>query len=617
MNTENNTSDIRTTSIDCNDTINEYISKSDWRVKANANGAYSSSGLVANISGKIIANYWLDSIYTKEIGEAHRDGDFYIHDLDVLGPYCCGHDLQRLLNEGFNGVRGKIDSKAPKHLNEALGQMVNYIGVLQSEWAGAQAFSSFDTLLAPYLFRDQLDYTTTKKYVRSFVYGLNMPSRWGFQAPFSNITLDLTVPRSMAENFPTREDDHIFADLAGNEKYEKLAVERGADAIDTMTYKHFLPEMQVLQKALFEVLTEGDKTGQPFTFPIPTVNITEDFDWDSPSSDAIFENAAKVGSPYFQNFIGSQYLRDEKGKLTIRNSEAYSPNDLRSMCCRLQLSKRDIRNNLKKRGGGLFGSDSQTGSIGNVTINLARLGYVYKGDEQSLFNRLDYVMDLAKESLERKRKFIQEMKDGGLYPYTSRWLRTFDTFFSTIGINGMNELIRNFTSDEHDITDEFGQAFAKRILEHIRERMEIYKDETGNLYNLEASPAEGCTHRLARADKAKYPDIIQAGTEEHNYYTNSTQLPVNYTQDIFQVLKLQDDLQCMYTGGTVQHLYMSEQVSSGEACKRIVRKVFENFRLPYISITPTFSVCPKHGRLSGRHDHCPLCDEEILSKYSK
>lgn len=605
--------EIKTSLVDCNETVEEYIRNTDWRIKANANSTFSASSMIANISGKVIANYWLDSVYSKEAGEAHRNGDIYIHDIDFPGPYCCGHDLQRLLQEGFNGIPGRVNSSAPHHLREALGQMANFLLILQGEWAGAQAFSSFDTLLAPYLFRDQLSYEDTKRAIRNFVYNLNVPSRLG-QVCFTNITLDWTVPAPMQENFPLSEDKHLFEGVE-DPVLERLAKERGAEDLVSMTYKHFAPEMKILQRAYFEVMTEGDVSGQPFTFPIPTVNITEDFNWDDEAADALFTNAAKVGSPYFQNFIGSQYKRDENGKLTVRDENAASPNDLRSMCCRLQLSKKEIRNNIKKRGGGLFGSDSQTGSIGNCTINLARLGYKHKGDINGLLNDLDHLMDLARDCHERKRKFVQEMLDNGLYPYTKRWIKTLDTFFSTIGINGGNEMIRNFTNDAYDLTDTRGQELMLSVMDHILNRMETYKDETDVLWNLEASPGEAACYKFAREDSKRFPDIIQAGLPGKNYYTNSTQLSVKYTSDLFKVLALQDDLQCKYTGGTVQHLYMEESLSSAQAAKNLVRTVLSNFRLPYISITPTFSVCPKHGYISGGHKYCPLCDEEILEKH--
>jgi len=599
-----------TTYINCTQTIEEYIDKIDWRINANSNTGYSNAGLVNNSAGKIIANYWLDKVYSKEEGYAHRNGDYHIHDLDCLTGYCAGWSLRVLLDEGFNGVRGRVESRAPNHFREALGQMANFLGILQSEWAGAQAFSSFDTYLAPYVFKDKLPYKEIKKAIRSFVYNLNVPARWG-QSPFTNITIDWTVPSDLKDQIPTREQKHLFKYLND----EDLLVEaktRGCNSLEDMTYKHFQKEMNLINKAYYEVMTEGDKTGQPFTFPIPTVNITEDFDWYGENTDLLFENTAKIGSSYFQNFIGSQYIRDENGNL-VENPEAYKPGAVRSMCCRLQLDLRE----LLKRGGGLFGSAEMTGSIGVVTINAARLGYLYKNDKEALYDELERLMDLAKSTLEKKRVFIQEMYDRGLYPYTKRYLPGFNNHFSTIGINGVNEMIRNFTDDKHDITDEVGAKFALELLDFMREKLKAYQEETGNLYNLEATPAEGTTYRFAKEDKKRYPDIIQAGFDKNIYYTNSSQLPANYTDDPFEALDLQDDLQCKYTGGTVLHLYMSERISSPEACRKLVRSVIENYRLPYITVTPVFSVCPKHGYINGEHEYCPYCDEELIEEFKK
>lgn len=931
-----------TTLVDCNQTIDEYVGFTDWRIKANSNTTYSNAGMVNNTAGKVIANYWLDKVYSQEEGAAHRNGDYHIHDLDSLSGYCAGWNLRALLNEGFNGVRSRVNSRPPKHFREALGQMANFLGILQSEWAGAQAFSSFDTFLAPYVFRDQLSYIEVKKAIRGFVYNLNVPSRWGqcvptsykclrgdgkwvtydelnladeiyvidpatgklkkdvitrinsftapnamheyknahgfnFQvtpnhrviyktgsnsykikesselinydvvdipigqwgkqdpvsfmgseydiqdellelityiitdgtltkqegksvrvswfkspkrfgierfeelcamlditysrrkdestkfensfvyeyrlnkgetvdkivalldgdkhsvpsfvqylsprqcyimldawvlmdghfdgshwkmqadnkdiqemlayltiksgkgvslverkignnknttrytnihkrqcrsctvgvvesscdtvwcpttntgtfvcmtdegyvfitgnSPFTNVTIDWTVPQDLQEQFPTKGDNHIFADIADNEELMAIAKERGVDSLEDMCYKHFQPEMDIIQKAYYEVMTEGDSTGQPFTFPIPTVNITEDFDWEGKNVPILFENAAKIGSSYFQNFVGSQYKIDENGN-RVEDEEAYKPSAVRSMCCRLQL---DL-NELRKRGNGLFGSAESTGSTGVVTINLARLGYLYKGDKEGLYKRLDQLMDMAKSTLEKKRAIITDLFNRGLYPYTKRYLPGgFNNHFSTIGVNGGNEMIRNFTNDEYDITTEWGHNFAEELLNHIRARLKQYQSETGNLYNLEASPSEGTTYRFAREDLKRYPDIIQAGCKERGqmYYTNSTQLPSWYTQDLFKALKMQDKLQTRYTGGTVFHMYMSEAISSPEACRDIVRKVLTNFKMPYITVTPLFSVCDKHGYLRGQHDHCPLCDEEILEKYSE
>ena len=898
----------RATKMDCTASVEEYINKSDWRINANANTGYSSAGLVNNLAGKAIANYWLDKVYSKKEGDAHRNGDYHIHDLDCLQPYCCGHDLQTLLQEGFNGVVSRVSSKPPKHFREALGQMANFIGILQSEWAGAQAFSSFDTLLAPYVFFDMMVEGITerdvKKALLSFIYNLNVPSRWGqcvnssykclradgkwvshdelqvgesiyvvdvetgelkldtvthvnvFDAPekmhhysneqgfnfdvtpnhrviyktgsnpfsikesaeligkkspiyipisswntptpenfmgneynitdellelitfimcdgcivnqegktariefykspnrygcdrfeelcailgveysvttdesakfegsycnkyrlmnsdvtkaiinllggdkhkcpdfmkylsprqayivldtwvlldghfdgchwkmqadnkeiqemlafltvisgksvslnerligenknatiytnihkrgsracsvteidaktdkvwcpttntgtfvcmtdegyvfltgnspFSNVTIDMTVPQTMRFLSPQRGEEPYFVRnwrefleaenltddpdeaLERNEGWNRLIEEARKRIGDydsdeetilySLTYQHFAPEMMIINKAYYEILSEGDCTGQPFTFPIPTVNITEDFDWDNPEYDFLFENAARYGSSYFQNFIGSQYLRDENGNLTIRDENAYSPNDLRSMCCRLQLSKKALR----KRGGGLFGSDAQTGSIGVVTINMARLGYLYKGDIKGLYKRLTVLMDMARSTLDKKRAFVEEMYLRGLYPYTRRYVKTYDTYFSTIGVNGMNEMVRNFTNDEYDITDERGQKMCMEILDYMNKKMEAYQEDGKALWNLEATPAEGTTTRFAREDIKRYPDIIQAGFPDAPYYTNSSQLPVDFSSDVFSTLDLQDELQKKYTGGCVE-----------------------------------------------------------------
>lgn len=596
-----------TTYVDSTQTIEEYISQTDWRINANANTSYSNAGLVNNVAGKIIANYWLDKVYSKEEGYAHRNGDVHIHDLDCLTGYCAGWSLRVLLNDGFNGVRGRVESKAPSHFREALGQMANFLGILQSEWAGAQAFSSFDTYLAPYVFKDNLSFDEVLKAVRSFVYNLNVPARWG-QSPFTNITLDWVVPADLKEQIPTKNDHHLFEKIT-NESVFIRAKERGVTSLTEMRYEHFQPEMNLINKAYYTVMTEGDANGQPFTFPIPTVNITEDFDWNGENTELLFENTAKIGSSYFQNFIGSQYILDENGN-KVENPNAYKPNAVRSMCCRLQLDLRE----LLKRGNGLFGSAEMTGSIGVVTINMARLGYLYEGNKEELFRRLDYLMELSKSTLEKKRKFIQEMYDRGLYPYTKRYLPHFRNHFSTIGVNGMNEMIRNFTEDKEDITTTFGHEFSMEILEHIRNRMKEFQEETGNLYNLEATPAEGTTYRFAKEDKKRYPNILQAGMEENVYYTNSSQIPVDFTQDPFEALLMQDNLQCQYTGGTVLHLYMNERISSSEACKNFVKTVLSKFKLPYITVTPVFSVCPVHGYLNGEYEFCPKCDENLLEQ---
>ena len=594
-----------TTYVDSTQTIEEYISQTDWRINANANTSYSNAGLVNNVAGKIIANYWLDKVYSKEEGYAHRNGDIHIHDLDCLTGYCAGWSLRVLLNDGFNGVRGRVESKPPSHFREALGQMANFLGILQSEWAGAQAFSSFDTYLAPYVFKDNLTFVDVLKAIRSFVYNLNVPARWG-QSPFTNITLDWVVPEDLKNQIPTKNNHHFFE---GNFSYDLLvkAKQRGVDKLTDLRYEHFQEEMNLINKAYYTVMTEGDANGQPFTFPIPTVNITEDFDWNGENTEILFENTAKIGSSYFQNFIGSQYKLDENGN-KVENESAYKPNAVRSMCCRLQLDLRE----LLKRGNGLFGSAEMTGSIGVVTINMARLGYLYEGNKEVFFEQLDKLMEIAKSTLEKKRLFIQEMYDRGLFPYTKRYLPHFRNHFSTIGVNGMNEMVRNFTNDKEDITTTFGNDFCVEILDYIRNRMKEFQEQTGNLYNLEATPAEGTTYRFAKEDKKRFPAILQAGQGENIYYTNSSQIPVDFTQDPFEALLMQDELQCKYTGGTVLHLYMNERISSPEACKNFIKTVITKFSLPYITVTPVFSVCPVHGYLNGEHEYCPKCDEVII-----
>ncbi|MFN8116054.1 MAG: ribonucleoside triphosphate reductase [Bacteroidia bacterium] len=599
--------DSNTTYVNSTQTIEEYIGQTDWRINANANTSYSNAGLVNNVAGKIIANYWLDKVYTPEEGYAHRNGDIHIHDLDCLTGYCAGWSLRALLNDGFNGIRGRVESKPPSHFREALGQMANFLGILQSEWAGAQAFSSFDTYLAPYVFKDKLSYQEVLKAVKSFVYNLNVPARWG-QSPFTNITLDWVVPADLKEQIPTRKDHHLFENVT-DQILLLMARERGINNLIDLRYEHFQNEMNMINKAYYTVMTEGDSNGQPFTFPIPTVNITEDFDWYGENTDLLFENTAKIGSSYFQNFIGSQYKIDEHGN-KVENEKAYKPNAVRSMCCRLQLDLRE----LLKRGNGLFGSAEMTGSIGVVTINMARLGYLYKGNISALYERLDFLLELSKSTLEKKRLFIQEMYDRGLYPYTKRYLPHFRNHFSTIGVNGINEMIMNFTNNADNITTESGIGFASEVLDYIRTKMQMFQEQTGNLYNLEATPAEGTTYRFAKEDKKRYTDIIQSGVDENIYYTNSSQIPVNHTDDPFEALLLQNELQCKYTGGTVLHLYMREKISTPEACRNLVKKVISNFSLPYITITPVFSVCPVHGYLSGEHEYCPKCDNEILEK---
>ncbi|SFW75715.1 ribonucleoside-triphosphate reductase class III catalytic subunit [Sinomicrobium oceani] len=599
-----------TTYVDSSQTIAEYIEETDWRIQANANTSYSNAGLVNNVAGKLIANYWLDEVYSEEEGQSHRNGDLHIHDLDCLTGYCAGWSLRVLLNEGFNGVRGRVESRPPHHFREALGQMANFLGILQSEWAGAQAFSSFDTYLAPYVFKDRLDYESVRKAIRSFVYNLNVPARWG-QSPFTNITLDWVVPEDLSMQTPMRGDRHLFE----GDEHEALRIRakaRGAERPTDLQYRHFLEEMQMINKAYYQVMTEGDAGGQPFTFPIPMVNITEDFDWYGENTDLLFENTARMGTSYFQNFIGSQYLTDQNGN-KVRNPEAYQPNAVRSMCCRLQLDLRE----LLKRGNGLFGSAEMTGSIGVVTINMARLGYLYPGRKKQCYRALDRLLRIASSTLEKKRVFIQEMYDRGLYPYTRRYLQHFRNHFSTIGVNGINEMVRNYTGDQYDLTTTYGHTMASEVLEYIRKRLQEFQEATGNLYNLEATPAEGTTYRFAREDVKRFPDILQAGTPENPYYTNSSQLPVDFTDDPFEALLMQDGLQCKYTGGTVLHLYMKEKISSPEACRQFVKTVLTNFRLPYITVTPVFSICPVHGYLDGAYEFCPICDEELEAAREK
>ncbi len=557
------------TLVDVASSVNEYLERADWLVNANANQGYSLGGLILNVSGKIIANYWLSHVYPQAAGEAHRNGDFHIHDLDMLSGYCAGWSLRMLLQEGLNGVPGKVESGAPKHLSSALGQMVNFLGTLQNEWAGAQAFSSVDTYLAPFIRKDNMSYDRVRQDIQEFIYNLNVPSRWGTQTPFTNLTFDWVCPEDLKNQIPViagKEMDFCYGDLQA--------------------------EMDMVNRAYIEVMTEGDAKGRLFTFPIPTYNITPDFPWESENANLLFEMTAKYGLPYFQNFINS----------------SLKPGQVRSMCCRLQLDLRE----LLARGNGLFGSAEQTGSVGVVTINCARLGYLYKGDEPALMARLEELMELARSTLEIKRKVIQRHIDSGLFPYTKRYLGTLRNHFSTIGVNGINEMIRNFTNDEHDITDAYGQAFANRFLEYIRNKMVVFQQETGSMYNLEATPAEGTTYRLAKEDQKRYPDILQAGTKEAPYYTNSSQLPVGFTDDPFTALNLQESLQSKYTGGTVMHLYMGERISDAKTCRTLLKRILENYRIPYVTVTPTFSICPKHGYISGEHKFCPLCDEELI-----
>jgi ribonucleoside-triphosphate reductase (formate) len=561
----------RKTLVDVEASINEYLRREDWRVNANANQGYSLGGLILNVSGKVIANYWLDHVYPPEIGQAHRNADLHIHDLDMLSGYCAGWSLRTLLNEGLNGVPGKVESGPPRHLSSAVGQIVNFLGTLQNEWAGAQAFSSFDTYLAPFVRNDGLDAAAVRQCMQELIYNLNVPSRWGTQTPFTNLTFDWVCPDDLREQIP-----HI----AGQPM--------------PFTYGDLQAEMDMINRAYIDVMMAGDAKGRAFTFPIPTYNITPDFDWHSPNAERLFDMTARYGLPYFQNFVNSEL----------------KPNMIRSMCCRLQLDLRE----LLKRGNGLFGSAEQTGSLGVVTINCARLGYLHRDNEAALLADLDRLLELGKQSLEIKRKVIQRHMDNGLFPYTKRYLGTLRNHFSTLGVNGVNEMIRNFTAGRDDIASPTGQAFALRLLDHVRARLLAFQDQTGHMYNLEATPAEGTTYRFAREDRKRWPAILQAGTPDMPYYTNSTQLPVGYTDDPFEALEQQDALQRKYTGGTVLHLYMTEALSSAAACRTLVQRALSRFGLPYITVTPTFSICPKHGYLSGKHAFCPRCDEELIAR---
>ncbi len=556
------------------ETVDEYLDKLDWRVKANANLDYSFGGLLLNLSGKVIAKYWLNSIYPPEIAEAHIDGFMHIHDLDVLGGYCAGWSLRVLIQEGFNGGIGKAEANPPKHLATAFSQMTNFLGSLQNEWAGAQSFSSFDTYMAPFIRMENLSYQTVKQCMQSYIFNMNVPSRWGTQTPFTNVTFDWTCPDDLKNTHPI---------IAGEEQ--------------PFTYGELQKEMNMINRAFIETMCAGDAKGRIFTFPLPTYNITKDFDWDGENVDLLFEMTAKYGAPYFQNFINSDL----------------SPNMIRSMCCRLQLDLRE----LLKRGNSLFGSAEQTGSVGIVTINCARLGYLHKGNEQGLYKHLNDLMELAKESLEIKREVIKKFLDQGLYPYTKRYLGTYRNHFSTIGINGVHEMILNFTGGKDNITTKTGKAFALKFLDFMRAKLIDFQLQTGHMYNLEATPAEGCMYRFAKEDAKRYSDIIQSGKKGAPYYTNSTQLPVGYTDDLFEALDHQEELQRKYTGGTVVHLYMGERISDAQACKKLVRTVLTKYKIPYITITPTFSICPKHGYLTGEHKYCPKCDIEIQKRKYK
>ena len=557
------TRDTKKLMLDINKTMDGYLGQSDWRVNENANVNFSLGGLILHNSGTITANYWLNNIYSKEIAEAHKTAAFHIHDLSMFSGYCAGWSLRQLIQEGLGGVPDKITSLPASHLSTLVNQIVNFLGILQNEWAGAQAFSSFDTYLAPFVKVDNLSYDKVRQCIQSYIYGVNTPSRWGSQAPFTNITLDLVCPDDLKN---------------------KKAIVGGKE--QDFTYGECQKEMDMINKAFIELMIEGDADGRGFAYPIPTYNITKDFNWDSEISQLLFTMTAQYGTPNFQNFVNSDL----------------NPSDVRSMCCRLQLDKRELR----RRGGGLFGADEFTGSIGVVTINLPQIGYLAQNEEQ-FFKRLDYLMDLAKESLCIKRKVIQKLYDGGLYPYTRRYLKTLVNHFNTIGLCGMNECCLNFLGV--DITAPTGKAFAEKVLTHMRERMQDYQEETGDLFNLEATPAESTSYRLALHDKKQFPDIITSGTTEP-FYTNSSQLPVDYTADVFEALDLQESLQTKYTGGTMFHVYMGEAIKDWKSCADLVRTISSKYRIPFFTISPTYSICPIHGYLNGQQFECPKCKAE-------
>ncbi len=555
--------DTKKLMVDINSTMDGYLNMSDWRVNENANVNFSLGGLILHNSGTIIANYWLKNIYPESIAEAHRNADFHIHDLSMFSGYCAGWSLRQLIQEGLGGVPDKITSKPAAHLSTLIQQIVNFLGIMQNEWAGAQALSSFDTYLAPFVKIDSLSEKEVKQSIQSFIFGVNTPSRWGSQAPFTNITLDWVVPPDLKD---------------------KPAIVGGREM--DFTYGDCQTEMDAINRAFIELIIGGDANGRGFQYPIPTYNITRDFVWDSPNAELLFAMTAKYGTPYFQNFINSDL----------------KPEDVRSMCCRLQLDKRELR----KRGGGLFGSDEFTGSIGVVTINLPRIGYLSRSKGE-FYTRLERLMDLAAESLVIKRKVITRLMDSGLFPYTKRYLKTLANHFSTIGICGMNESLKNFMGK--DIVDPEGRGFALEILDFMRKHLADIQEKTGDLFNLEATPAESTSYRLAKHDKERYPDIITAGGSEP-YYTNSTQLPVDYTDDVFEALDLQDELQTKYTGGTVFHAFLGEALDDWRSCRELVKAIATNYRLPYFTISPTYSVCPVHGYLKGEQKTCPTCAEE-------
>ena len=564
---------MTSTILDYKDVVNSYVKIEDWRVKENSTVTYSVGGLILSNSGAVTANYWLSEIYDQEIADAHRNADIHIHDLSMLTGYCAGWSLKQLITEGLGGITGKITSAPAAHLSVLCNQMVNFLGIMQNEWAGAQAFSSFDTYLAPFVRVDKLTQREVKQCVQSFVYGVNTPSRWGTQAPFSNITLDWTVPKDMA-NLP--------AIVGGQEQ--------------PFTYGECQKEMDMVNKAFIELMIEGDANGRGFQYPIPTYSITRDFDWsETENNRLLFEMTAKYGTPYFSNYINSDM----------------EPNDVRSMCCRLRLDLRELR----KKSGGFFGSGESTGSVGVVTINLPRIAYLAEG-EADFYRRLDKLMDIAARSLKTKRMVITKLMEGGLYPYTRRYLGTFENHFSTIGLVGMNEAGLNAKWLRKDLTHPETQAFAKDVLNHMRQRLSDYQEQYGDLYNLEATPAESTAYRLAKHDKMLYPDIITANENGTPYYTNSSHLPVGYTEDIFSALDVQDELQTLYTSGTVFHAFLGEKLPDWKAAASLVRKIAENYRLPYYTLSPTYSVCKNHGYLAGEQPVCPFCGEkaEVYSR---
>ena len=559
---------MNNTILNYKEVVDSYVKVEDWRVKENATVTYSVGGLILSNSGAVTANYWLSEVYDQEIADAHRNADIHLHDLSMLTGYCAGWSLKQLLLEGLGGITGKITSSPAKHLSVLCNQMVNFLGIMQNEWAGAQAFSSFDTYLAPFVKTDRLTYPEVKKCIESFIYGVNTPSRWGTQSPFSNITLDWTVPDDMAE---------MPAIVGGKEMDFK--------------YKDCKKEMDMVNKAFIETMIEGDADGRGFQYPIPTYSITKDFDWsETENNRLLFEMTAKYGTPYFSNYINSDM----------------QPSDVRSMCCRLRLDLRELR----RKTGGFFGSGESTGSIGVVTINMPRLAYLSK-DEEDFYKRLDHMMDLSARSLKTKRQVISKLMDGGLYPYTKRYLGNFDNHFSTIGLVGMNEAGLNAKWLRKDMTHKETQEFTRAVLNHMRERLADYQEIYGDLYNLEATPAESTAYRFAKHDKERYPDIITAGGEcKTPYYTNSSHLPVDYTSDIFDALDIQDDLQTLYTSGTVFHAFLGEKMPDWKAAAKLVRTIAENYKLPYYTMSPIYSICKEHGYLVGEHFTCPVCGQE-------